>query len=465
MAPTSSSRPILRRKIWISDAASSTKRIRLTTCEKEVERNASLTFTAANWNAAQTVTVTGVDDALADGEVAYTIVTAPAVSADPSYNGLDAPNVSAVNADDDVPGGIVVTPTTGLQTTEAGGTAQFTLVLASQPTANVTIGLTSSDATEGTVAPASLTFTLANWSVAQAVTVTGVDDSQADGDVAYTINTAAAVSRDPAYSGVNPPDVAVTSLDDDLPEHRFDFGTASSPLAAGYTRVAHSTTYTPAHGYGWLNGSVWSRDRGSGTDLTRDFNFTRVATFALDVANGTYNVTLTTGDARYRQGAVAVILEGTQVDSIRTEAGQFITRSYQVDVADGRLTLTLDSEGGYSRYCLINALEVAAITVGASAPATRPPRRPADDEPLPEPLLGPEIVVAPRRGPAPLEIEAAAFGLGPRATCTWDFGDGAEPKRGRDVTHIYWSPGTYTISLTAGGRTPRATVVVPPPKK
>ena len=35
----------------------------------------SLTFTTANWNVAQTVTVTGVDDALADGSIGYTIVT------------------------------------------------------------------------------------------------------------------------------------------------------------------------------------------------------------------------------------------------------------------------------------------------------------------------------------------------------------------------------------------------------
>ena len=32
---------------------------------------ASLTFTTANWNTAQTVTVTGVDDCLDDGDIAY----------------------------------------------------------------------------------------------------------------------------------------------------------------------------------------------------------------------------------------------------------------------------------------------------------------------------------------------------------------------------------------------------------
>ena len=74
-----------------------------------------------------------------------------------------------------------MTPTSGLTTTEAGGTATFTVVLDSQPTANVTIALSSSDTTEATVSPASLTFTPANWNVAQTVTVTGVDDLVDDG--------------------------------------------------------------------------------------------------------------------------------------------------------------------------------------------------------------------------------------------------------------------------------------------
>ena len=58
---------------------------------------------------------------------------------------------------------ITVTPTSGLETSEAGGQATFTVVLGSQPTADVTISLHSSNTTEGTVSPSSLTFTPANW--------------------------------------------------------------------------------------------------------------------------------------------------------------------------------------------------------------------------------------------------------------------------------------------------------------
>ena len=175
---------------------------------------ATLTFTSANWNVNQTVTVTGVDDAAQDGNVAFTVVLDPAVSADPDYSGRDAADVSATNADDDA-AGIVVSPLAGLVTTEAGGTATFTVVLGSQPTADVTIALASDQAGEGTAAPASVTFTSADWNVPQTVTVTGVDDLIDDGDVAYTIATAAATSADPNYSGVDAGDVAVTNTDDD----------------------------------------------------------------------------------------------------------------------------------------------------------------------------------------------------------------------------------------------------------
>jgi hypothetical protein len=63
----------------------------------------SLTFTPANWNVPQVVTVKGVDDPVIDGDKAYTIVLGAAVSADPVYNGLDPADASATNLDNDVP--------------------------------------------------------------------------------------------------------------------------------------------------------------------------------------------------------------------------------------------------------------------------------------------------------------------------------------------------------------------------
>jgi hypothetical protein len=191
----------------------------------------SLTFAAANWNVPQTVTVTGVDDAVADGAVAYTVSIGPAVSGDPDYSGVDPLDVSVTNTDNDGPG-ITVTPTSGLATSEAGGPATFHVVLASQPTANVVIPVTSSDPTEGTVNVSSLTFTAADWNVPQTVTVTGVDDAVADGAIAYHILLGTAASADPGYSGIDPADVAATNADDDTA------GIAVSPTAGLVTSEA-----------------------------------------------------------------------------------------------------------------------------------------------------------------------------------------------------------------------------------
>jgi hypothetical protein len=72
----------------------------------------SLTFTAANFATPQTVTVSGVNDLVDDGDIAFTIVTAPATSADPLYNDLNAADVAVTNTDDDA-AGITVTPVAG----------------------------------------------------------------------------------------------------------------------------------------------------------------------------------------------------------------------------------------------------------------------------------------------------------------------------------------------------------------
>ncbi len=66
---------------------------------------------------AQTVTVTGVDDALVDGDVAYTIATT-VTSGDAIYAAINPADVAVTNTDNDA-AAITVTPTTGLMTTEA----------------------------------------------------------------------------------------------------------------------------------------------------------------------------------------------------------------------------------------------------------------------------------------------------------------------------------------------------------
>ncbi len=173
----------------------------------------SLVFDSSNWSTPQTVTATGQEDALPDGPIAYTIVLSPAVSDDSNYNNLDAPDITILNADNE--GGVAVVPTTGLVTTEANGTATFAMHLNTPPSADVTIAVASTDTTEGTVSTSSVTFTTSNWDQDQTVTITGVNDSLDDGDVAYTITTTA-TSADPSYNNSAVADVSVVNLDNDV---------------------------------------------------------------------------------------------------------------------------------------------------------------------------------------------------------------------------------------------------------
>lgn len=114
-----------------------------------------------------------------------------------------------------VAAGVAMSPTSGLVTTEAGGTASFEVVLTRYPRADVVMSLSSSHPGEGVVVPSALVFTQENWNQPRTVTVVGIDDGVVDGDRAYTIVTAALVSDDPAYNGIDPPDVAVVNLDDE----------------------------------------------------------------------------------------------------------------------------------------------------------------------------------------------------------------------------------------------------------
>src|SRR5690606_9440475 len=80
---------------------------------------ASLVFTNADWDQPQDVTITGVEDEVDDGDVAYNVTMGPSTSADANFDGLTAANVPVTNTNNDTRG-ILVNPSTGLLTTEAG---------------------------------------------------------------------------------------------------------------------------------------------------------------------------------------------------------------------------------------------------------------------------------------------------------------------------------------------------------
>jgi len=186
---------------------------------------ASLTFTNANWDTPQTVTVTGVDDDIDDGLTDYNIIATPTTSTDPFWVGVQAVSVAAQNADDGDTAGVSADDLGGVETAELGNTTDtFTVVLDSEPVFDTTITVTSSDTSEGLLSSTGgapfttsvdLFFSAATWDVPQTVTVQGQTDGIVDGDITYPVNLTVA-SGDPLYDGIAAPSVSVTNLNEDL---------------------------------------------------------------------------------------------------------------------------------------------------------------------------------------------------------------------------------------------------------
>lgn len=95
---------------------------------------------------------------------------------------------------------MILGPVSG-EVTEAGGSASFTLALSRKPKGAFTLNIVSTDTTEGTVEPASLSFDADNWDKPQTVTVTGVDDAIDDGRVVFPIRMTADAPKDVGFHG------------------------------------------------------------------------------------------------------------------------------------------------------------------------------------------------------------------------------------------------------------------------
>ena len=261
----------------------------------------ALTFATGVWNTAQTVTVTGIDDAIADGNQDYMVTLDPS-SDDSRYNGLDSVTVSVTNADDDTPG-VTPSPNAGLTTGEDGAMATFTVVLNTEPTEVVIVSVSSINAGEGMAAPSALTFATDAWDAAQTVTVTGQDDAIDDGDVGYTV-TLDPSSTDDGYDGLSLVTVSITNTDDDTAGVTVDPSTGlttkedlgAADRNATFTVVLDSEPTHP------VTISLESSDTGEGT-------VPDALTFATDAWETAQTVTVTGVDDAVDDGAQSYTIE------------------------------------------------------------------------------------------------------------------------------------------------------------
>ena len=221
-----------------------------------------------------------------------------AVFADTGYATLSASAPTLTIVDDDT-AGVTVSAASPL-TLDEGATATYTVVLDSQPTADVTITAASGDSGAASVSPASHTFTSSTWSTPVTFTVSGVADSDTNDE---TVGVSHSVTSDDANYAAALVSAVTVSVSDTTQEQLQQTNrpptVASaigdlSDLAAGDTRdVSVSGVFSD------LDGDALTITAGSSSDgvATVVVSADQSTLTLTGVAAGTATITVTAEDA------------------------------------------------------------------------------------------------------------------------------------------------------------------------
>ncbi len=309
-----------------------------------------LTFSSTTWNTAQTVTVTGQDDAPAnnvDGNQNYTVTLSvnQTDTQDTNYDALSPVSVYMINRDNDF--GLDISTITG-QATEAGGSATFTVALLTQPSAAVTISVTSQDPSEGRVEPAMLTFAPASYNTAQTVTVTGQDDTIDDGDVTWAVRLALS-SGDANYDALMDEDVPVTTTDDeDAPTVTLVLMPSSISENAEVSTITATLSH-PSSAITTITVSATPVSPATASDFTLSSADTLIIAATTTTSTGTVTITAADNDDRADEKTVSVSATANNAQGITAPAPVTLTLtddetpSANLDVdGDGRVRLFSD---------------------------------------------------------------------------------------------------------------------------
>ncbi len=165
-------------------------------------------FDQNNWNQPQSVLVTTVDDAVAEGPHQSSIQH-QAQSGDVGYDGLAVAGVQIAIADDD---SASVNIMQGLLTLVEGSSADYSLTLTSKPAGTVTIHLEADESLN--LSRREIHFGPDDWYIPQSTTVTSRDNHQVEGTYNKQIRHTATGS-DASYSGIFIPNLNVEIKDND----------------------------------------------------------------------------------------------------------------------------------------------------------------------------------------------------------------------------------------------------------
>ncbi|MCA9683300.1 MAG: hypothetical protein KC457_13965 [Myxococcales bacterium] len=122
----------------------------------------------------------------------------------------------------------------------------------------------------------------------------------------------------------------------------FDFGTAASQLYTSAYRVTPLKYYTTSLGYGWIDTpTVYATNRSTGNAINRDFNYSRDATFRVDLPNGVYDIEVRTGDIEAHARSSIVVVGFVVSNRDLHPAGEWHTHHHTVRIEDGNLDLQI----------------------------------------------------------------------------------------------------------------------------
>jgi gliding motility-associated-like protein len=178
-------------------------------------------------------------------------------------------NISATN-----------TPTTDENESK---TVDVDVSLTINPLGNVTVPLTISDATEGSITVSNIIFTKDNWNVSQTITVSGLDDELFDGTVTYTLTTGDPTSTaDSNYNNLGATDVEdieITNEDNDGISVTINSMVDCFGSNEGAATVSVNSSNTSDYTYSWDSDPVQTSNQ------------------AVDLIAGTYLVTVTDAES------------------------------------------------------------------------------------------------------------------------------------------------------------------------
>ena len=313
----------------------------------------TLTFSPGE-TLSQTITVTIADDQIDEADETFTVTLS-----DPANATLATATATGTITDDDTRG-VAVSPTA--LTMDEGGDDTYEVVLASQPTAEVTVSVSVPSDTDVSVDQTSLTFTADTWNTAQTVTVSAVDDDDviADDDVTLTHSVSGG-----DYDGASADDVVVTITETDTVELSIAGESAAEDAGSISFTVSLNTESSDAVTVAWTtdDGTATAGDDYTAVSGTLTFSpgetlsqtiTVTIADDQIDEADETFTVTLS-------DPANATLATATATGTITDDDTRGVAVSPQ--------TLTMD-EGSDDTYEVVLASQpTAEVTVSVSVPS------------------------------------------------------------------------------------------------